>query len=115
MFVPPSSETSKEILRTIAIEKETAEDVEIYNWKLIKGIFHLIQTKKISKLEFKQEARNFRLITRTNEVRWEEEDISFTLVYPEYWPVPETFISPRIISFPILGVSSFDKAGDREM
>ncbi|KAK2513506.1 hypothetical protein Q9233_015512 [Columba guinea] len=70
MFVPPSSETSKEILRTIAIEKETAEDVEIYNWKLIKGIFHLIQTKKISKLEFKQEARNFRLITRTNEGHW---------------------------------------------
>lgn len=37
MFVPPSSETSKEILRTIAIEKEPAEEVEIYNWKLIKG------------------------------------------------------------------------------
>ncbi|KFP28265.1 Chordin-like 2, partial [Colius striatus] len=37
MFVPPSSETSKEILRTVAIEKEPAEEVEIYNWKLIKG------------------------------------------------------------------------------
>lgn len=37
MFVPPSSETSKEILRTIAIEKEPTEEVEIYNWKLIKG------------------------------------------------------------------------------
>lgn len=37
MFVPPSSESSKEILRTIAIEKEPAEEVEIYNWKLIKG------------------------------------------------------------------------------
>ncbi|KAM9602143.1 chordin-like protein 2 [Morphnus guianensis] len=70
MFVPPSSETSKEILRTIAIEKEPAEEVEIYNWKLIKGIFHLIQTKKISKQEFKQEAQNFRLITRTNEGHW---------------------------------------------
>lgn len=33
------------------------------------GIFHLIQTKKISKQEFKQEAQNFRLITRTNEGR----------------------------------------------
>lgn len=37
MFVPPSSETSKEVLRTIAIEKEPSEEVEIYNWKLIKG------------------------------------------------------------------------------
>ena len=37
MFVPPSSETSKEILRTIAVEKEPAEEVELYNWKLIKG------------------------------------------------------------------------------
>ncbi|XP_040387616.1 chordin-like protein 2 isoform X1 [Cygnus olor] len=70
MFVPPSSETSKEVLRTIAIEKEPSEEVEIYNWKLIKGIFHLIQTKKISKQEFKQEAQNFRLITRTNEGHW---------------------------------------------
>ncbi|XP_002187614.3 chordin-like protein 2 [Taeniopygia guttata] len=69
-FVPPRSEASKEILRTMAIEKELAEEVEIYNWKLIKGIFHLIQTKKISKQEFKQEAQNFRLITRTNEGHW---------------------------------------------
>ncbi|XP_048150346.1 chordin-like protein 2, partial [Corvus hawaiiensis] len=69
-FVPPHSEPSKEILRTMAIEKELAEEVEIYNWKLIKGIFHLIQTKKISKQEFKQEAQNFRLITRTNEGHW---------------------------------------------
>ncbi|KAM4787960.1 chordin-like protein 2 [Cyanocitta cristata] len=69
-FVPPRSEPSKEILRTMAIEKELAEEVEIYNWKLIKGIFHLIQTKKISKQEFKQEAQNFRLVTRTNEGHW---------------------------------------------
>ncbi|XP_066062776.1 chordin-like protein 2 [Chamaea fasciata] len=69
-FVPPRSEASKEVLRTMAIEKELAEEVEIYNWKLIKGIFHLIQTKKISKQEFKQEAQNFRLITRTNEGHW---------------------------------------------
>uniref|UniRef100_A0A8V5H8P9 Uncharacterized protein n=1 Tax=Melopsittacus undulatus TaxID=13146 RepID=A0A8V5H8P9_MELUD len=70
MFVPPSSGSSKEILRTMAVEKEPAEEVEIYNWKLVKGIFHLIQTKKISKQEFKQEAQNFRLITRTNEGHW---------------------------------------------
>ncbi|XP_058656334.1 chordin-like protein 2 [Ammospiza nelsoni] len=69
-FVPPRSEPSKDILRTVAIERELAEEVEIYNWKLIKGIFHLIQTKKISKQEFKQEAQNFRLITRTNEGHW---------------------------------------------
>ncbi|XP_019358651.1 PREDICTED: chordin-like protein 2 isoform X2 [Gavialis gangeticus] len=70
MFVPPSSETPRELLRKIAIEKEASDEVEIYNWKLVKGIFHLIQIKKIRKQEFKQEAKNFRLITRTNEGHW---------------------------------------------
>ncbi|NXN97945.1 CRDL2 protein, partial [Rhinopomastus cyanomelas] len=70
MFVPPSSEKPKEILRTIAIEKESAEEVEIYNWKLVKGIFHLLQTKTVSKQDFKQEAQNFRLVTRTSEGHW---------------------------------------------
>uniref|UniRef100_A0A8C5TT59 Chordin like 2 n=1 Tax=Malurus cyaneus samueli TaxID=2593467 RepID=A0A8C5TT59_9PASS len=66
-FVPQRSDSPKDILRTVAIERDTADEVEIYNWKLMKGIFHLIQTKRISKQEFKQEAQNFRLITRTNE------------------------------------------------
>ncbi|KYO49071.1 chordin-like protein 2 [Alligator mississippiensis] len=70
MFVPPSSENPKELLRKIAIEKEASDEVEIYNWKLVKGIFHLIQIKKIRKQEFKQEAKNYRLITRTNEGHW---------------------------------------------
>uniref|UniRef100_A0A8C3FAK1 Chordin like 2 n=1 Tax=Chrysemys picta bellii TaxID=8478 RepID=A0A8C3FAK1_CHRPI len=67
MFVPPSSESPKEDLRKIAIEKDSSEEVEIYSWKLVKGIFHLIQIKKIRKQEFNPEAQNFRLITRTNE------------------------------------------------
>lgn len=37
MFVPPSSENPKELLRKIAIEKEASDEVEIYNWKLVKG------------------------------------------------------------------------------
>ncbi|XP_034615602.1 chordin-like protein 2 [Trachemys scripta elegans] len=70
MFVPPSSESPKEDLRKIAIEKDSSEEVEIYSWKLVKGIFHLIQIKKIRKQEFNPEAQNFRLITRTNEGHW---------------------------------------------
>uniref|UniRef100_A0A8C9NJA3 Chordin like 2 n=1 Tax=Serinus canaria TaxID=9135 RepID=A0A8C9NJA3_SERCA len=44
-FVPPRSEPSKEILRTVAIEKELAEEVEIYNWKLIKGHWNIFRAQ----------------------------------------------------------------------
>ncbi|XP_061485636.1 chordin-like protein 2 isoform X2 [Rhineura floridana] len=71
MFVPSAtSKNPKENLRKIAIERESSEDVEIYIWKLVKGIFHLIQIRKVKKQEFKQEVQNFRLISRTNEVYW---------------------------------------------
>ncbi|XP_051843075.1 chordin-like protein 2 isoform X2 [Antechinus flavipes] len=61
---------SPESLRRIALEQEASDYVEIYIWKLVKGIFHLIQIKKVRKQEFKEEAQNFRLITRTNEGHW---------------------------------------------
>ncbi|XP_028581415.2 chordin-like protein 2 [Podarcis muralis] len=71
MFVPSSaSENPKENLRKIAIERESSEDVEIYIWKLVKGIFHLIHIKKVKKQEFRQEVQNFRLVSRTNEAYW---------------------------------------------
>lgn len=50
----------------VSLELDTAESDAV---SPSAGIFHLIQTKKISKQEFKQEAQNFRLITRTNEGR----------------------------------------------
>uniref|UniRef100_A0A8C4VQ38 Chordin like 2 n=1 Tax=Gopherus evgoodei TaxID=1825980 RepID=A0A8C4VQ38_9SAUR len=37
MYVPPGSESPKEDLRKIAIEKDSSEEVEIYSWKLVKG------------------------------------------------------------------------------
>uniref|UniRef100_A0A8C3ST52 Chordin like 2 n=1 Tax=Chelydra serpentina TaxID=8475 RepID=A0A8C3ST52_CHESE len=37
MLVPPGSESPKENLRKIAIEKDSSEEVEIYSWKLVKG------------------------------------------------------------------------------
>ncbi|XP_053165919.1 chordin-like protein 2 [Hemicordylus capensis] len=70
MFVPSSSEYPKDNLRKIAIERESSEDVEIYIWKLVKGIFHLIQIKKVKKQEFRQEVQHFRLVSRTNEAYW---------------------------------------------
>uniref|UniRef100_A0A8C8SIR1 Chordin like 2 n=1 Tax=Pelusios castaneus TaxID=367368 RepID=A0A8C8SIR1_9SAUR len=70
MFVPPGTDSLKENLRKIAIEKDSSEEVEIYSWKMVKGIFHLIQIKKIRKQEFNPEAQNFRLVTRTNEGHW---------------------------------------------
>nr|XP_060622968.1 chordin-like protein 2 [Anolis sagrei ordinatus] len=78
MFVP-SSENPNENLRKIAVERESSEDVEIYIWKFVKGIFHLMQIKKVKKQEFKQEVQNFRLVSRTNEAYWN----MFLLQVPE--------------------------------
>ncbi|KAM5181567.1 chordin-like protein 2 [Mantella aurantiaca] len=70
MYMSPTNVKQKENLRKIAIEKEASEDVEIYVWKMVKGIFHLIQIKKVAKQDFKQEADHFRLVTRTSEGQW---------------------------------------------
>lgn len=56
MFVPPRSEASKEILRTMAIEKEMAEEVEIYNWKLIKGEHHYESSQQSRRCVWKHDA-----------------------------------------------------------
>ncbi|XP_054829010.1 chordin-like protein 2 [Eublepharis macularius] len=66
MFIATSSEN----LRKIAIERESSDDVEIYIWKPVKGIFHLVQIKKVNKPEFRQEMENFRLVSQTNEAHW---------------------------------------------
>lgn len=39
-LVPPRPEPARDILRTVAVDRELAEEVEIYNWKLIKGEHH---------------------------------------------------------------------------
>ncbi|XP_040195723.1 chordin-like protein 2 [Rana temporaria] len=70
MYMSPTTAKQKENLRKIAIEKEASEDVEIYVWKMVKGIFHLIQIKKVAKQDFRQEAEHFRLVTRTSEGQW---------------------------------------------
>ncbi|KAJ1120410.1 hypothetical protein NDU88_008579 [Pleurodeles waltl] len=70
MYMSPQSESRKENVRKIAIEKESSDDVDIYVWKMVKGIFHLVQIKKVGKQEFKREAHNFRLVTRTSEGNW---------------------------------------------
>lgn len=70
MFVPSTSENPKDNLRKIAIERESSADVEIYSWKQVNEIFHLVKIQKINKQQFKQEMQNFRLISRTNEAYW---------------------------------------------
>nr|XP_056714634.1 chordin-like protein 2 [Euleptes europaea] len=68
MFIASSAE--KENLRKIAIEKDSSDYVEIYIWKLVKGVFHLVQIQKVNKLEFRQEVQNFRMLSQTNEAYW---------------------------------------------
>ncbi|KAL8191337.1 UNVERIFIED_CONTAM: hypothetical protein K2H54_072270 [Gekko kuhli] len=65
MFTTSGSE--KDNLRKIAVERESSDEVEIYIWKLVKGIFHLVQIQKVNKLEFRQGVQNFRLLSQTNE------------------------------------------------
>lgn len=70
------------------------------------GIFHLIQTKKISKQEFKQEAQNYRLIARTNEGK---EPLCAPLL-----PGPTTPCSRSVVTFSLYGIakgSQLSKSG----
>ncbi|OBS80976.1 hypothetical protein A6R68_20835, partial [Neotoma lepida] len=60
-------------LHRFVLEHEASDQVETYIWKLVKGIFHLVQIKRVRKQDFQKEAQNFRLLTGTHE-GLEEED-----------------------------------------
>ncbi|EPY83491.1 chordin-like protein 2 precursor [Camelus ferus] len=70
VLVHTSVSPSPDNLHRFALEREASEQVEIYLWKLVKGIFHLIQIKKVRKQDFQKEAQNFRLLTGTHEGHW---------------------------------------------
>ncbi|KAF6332772.1 chordin like 2 [Rhinolophus ferrumequinum] len=70
VLVHTSVSPSPDNLRRFALEREASEQVDIYLWKLVKGIFHLIQIKKVRKQDFQREAQNFRLLTGTHEGHW---------------------------------------------
>ncbi|XP_029770387.1 chordin-like protein 2 isoform X6 [Suricata suricatta] len=70
VLVHTSVSPSPDNLHRFAVEREASEQVEIYLWKLVKGIFHLIQIKKVRKQDFQKEAQNFRLLTSTHEGHW---------------------------------------------
>ncbi|KAL6092881.1 hypothetical protein STEG23_027577 [Scotinomys teguina] len=65
-LVSPSSDD----LHRFVLEHEASDQVEIYNWRLVKGIFHLVQIKRVRKQDFQKEAQNFRLLTGTHEGYW---------------------------------------------
>ncbi|XP_022377466.1 chordin-like protein 2 isoform X1 [Enhydra lutris kenyoni] len=70
VLVHTSIAPSLDNLHRFALEHEASEQVEIYLWKLVEGIFHLIQIKKVRKQDFQKEAQNFRLLTGTHEGHW---------------------------------------------
>ncbi|KAF7476898.1 Hypothetical predicted protein [Marmota monax] len=70
VLVHTSVSPSPDTLHRFALEHEASDQVEIYLWKLVKGIFHLIQIKKVRKQDFQKEAQNFRLLTSTQEGHW---------------------------------------------
>ncbi|XP_050010428.1 chordin-like protein 2 [Alexandromys fortis] len=57
-------------LHRFVLEHEASDQVETYIWKLVKGIFHLVQIKRVRKQDFQKEAQNFRLLTGTHEGYW---------------------------------------------
>uniref|UniRef100_A0A8C6QAJ2 Chordin-like 2 n=1 Tax=Nannospalax galili TaxID=1026970 RepID=A0A8C6QAJ2_NANGA len=61
---------SPDSLHRFVLEHEASDQVEIYLWKLVKGIFHLVQIKRVKKQDFQKEAQNFRLLTGTHEGYW---------------------------------------------
>ncbi|XP_021563417.1 chordin-like protein 2 isoform X6 [Carlito syrichta] len=70
VLVHTSVSPSPDNLRRFALEHEASDQVDIYLWKLVKGIFHLIQIKKVRKQDFQKEAQHFRLLTGTHEGHW---------------------------------------------
>ncbi|KAB0390185.1 hypothetical protein E2I00_005263, partial [Balaenoptera physalus] len=70
VLVHTSVSPSPDNLRRFALEREASDQVEIYLWKLVKGIFHLTQIKKVRKQDFQKEAQNFRLLTGTHKGHW---------------------------------------------
>ncbi|XP_023377414.1 chordin-like protein 2, partial [Pteropus vampyrus] len=70
VLIRTSVSPSPDNLRRFALEREASEQVDIYLWKLVKGIFHLIQIKKVRKQDFQKEAQNFRPLTSTHEGHW---------------------------------------------
>ncbi|ERE80385.1 chordin-like protein 2 [Cricetulus griseus] len=69
-LVSPSPAPSPDTLHRFVLEHEASDQVEIYIWKLVKGIFHLVQIKRVRKQDFQKEAQNFRLLTGTHEGYW---------------------------------------------
>ncbi|XP_051707000.1 chordin-like protein 2 isoform X2 [Oryctolagus cuniculus] len=61
---------SPDSLQRFALEHEASDQVDIYLWRLVKGIFHLIQIKRVRKQDFQKEAQNFRLLSGTHEGHW---------------------------------------------
>ncbi|EDL16417.1 chordin-like 2, isoform CRA_a [Mus musculus] len=61
---------SPDSLHRFVLEHEASDQVEMYIWKLVKGIYHLVQIKRVRKQDFQKEAQNFRLLTGTHEGYW---------------------------------------------
>uniref|UniRef100_F7C1T6 Chordin like 2 n=1 Tax=Ornithorhynchus anatinus TaxID=9258 RepID=F7C1T6_ORNAN len=70
--VPTHALTSAtpEVRPQVLPEKERTEEVEVFVWKLVKGIFHLMQIKKGKKEEFQQEDQSSWTLPQTNEGHW---------------------------------------------
>ncbi|GAB1292381.1 Chordin-like protein 2 [Apodemus speciosus] len=61
---------SADSLHRFVLEHETSEQVDMYIWKPVRGIYHLVQIKRVRKQDFQKEAQNFRLLTGTHEGYW---------------------------------------------
>ncbi|XP_016115793.1 chordin-like protein 2 [Sinocyclocheilus grahami] len=65
---PPSAAQSEDKVRTIAIERQGATEVEVQVWKTVEGVLHLMETGDVQKKDLIEHPENYILLTTLDEV-----------------------------------------------
>ncbi|KAL6469949.1 hypothetical protein MHYP_G00210680 [Metynnis hypsauchen] len=75
---PSSAAHTEDTVRTIAIERQGATEIEVQVWKTVEGVLHLMETGDVQKKDLIEHPENYVLLTTLDEDTWrkfkEEED-----------------------------------------
>ncbi|XP_066502512.1 chordin-like protein 2 [Hoplias malabaricus] len=75
---PSTAAHTEDTVRTIAIERQGATEVEVQVWKTVEGVLHLMETGDVQKKDLIEHPENYILLTTLDEDTWkkfkEEED-----------------------------------------
>ncbi|XP_076835619.1 chordin-like protein 2 isoform X1 [Brachyhypopomus gauderio] len=67
---PPSAVKTEDLVRTIAIERQGATELEVQVWKTIEGVLHLMETGDVQKKDLIKHPENYVLLTTLDEDTW---------------------------------------------